>query len=89
MCGHESTNLLPENQEVIEYNDQKEKEYQDSLQAWDSYMRKVSDGDKSVKKPNGLKRRPQRRGHCSKEPIIVCKYSISYCLGNSDGQSNC
>ena len=89
MCGHKTTNLPPENQEVIEYNDQKEKEYQDSLKAWDSYMRKVSNGDKSVKKPNGLKRRPQRRGHRAKEPIIVCKCSISYCLGNSDGESNC
>ena len=88
MCGHESTNFPPENQEVIEYNDKKEKEFQESVKAWDSYMQKVSNGDKRAKKPNGVKRRPQRRGAHFKEPIIVCKCSVSYCLGNSDEQCN-
>ena len=88
MCGHESTNLPPENQAVIDYNDKKEKEFQESVKAWDSYMQKVSNGDKNSKKPKGLKRRPHRRGAHFKEPIIVCKCSVSYCLGNSDEQCN-
>ena len=87
MCGHKSTNLAPENQEIIEHNMIKEKKYQESLKQWDEYVRKVTNGDKSAKKPNGLKRRPQRRNNF-REPIILCKCSMSYCLGEFEETSN-
>ena len=87
ICGHKSTNLAPENRDIIEFNRKKEKEFILSLALWDEYIRKVTNGDTSINKPKGLKRRPQRRSY-AKEPIILCKCSMSYCLGEFEEKSN-
>ena len=87
LCDHKSTNFAPENSEVVEFNKKKEDEFQKALKLWDSYIQKVTNGDRNAKKPHGLKRRPQRRNDW-KEPIIICKCSVSFCLGEFEEQSN-
>ena len=61
VCGHQSTNLPPENEALEEFNRSREEEFQQNIQKWDTYTQNVAKGDTGVKKPQGLKRRPVRK----------------------------
>ena len=85
-CGHKSTNLPVENDEIIQYNKRKADEHSKSAKLWDEYMKKVANGDKNARKPANMSRRPNKRNF--REPIIMCMCSTSFCLGNFDTTKN-
>ena len=85
-CGHKSTNLPVENDEIKEFNKKKADDHAKSTKLWDDYLKKVTSGDKDVRMPSGMSRRPNKRNF--KEPIIMCMCASSFCLGNFDTSKN-
>ena len=85
-CGHKSTNLPVENDEIQQYNKRKADEHSKSAKLWDEYMKKVANGDKNAHKPTNMSRRPNKRNF--REPIIICMCATSFCLGNFDTTKN-
>ena len=85
ICGHKSTNLPPENEEVKDYNKFISDKYTSDSAKWNQYQQDVSNGKKATP-PKGLSRRPSRKA--SKEPIVMCMCSMSYCLGDFDTAVN-
>ena len=85
-CGHKSTNIPIENEEIKAYNKSKADEHSKNTKLWDGYMKKVAAGEKDTRKPANLSRRPNRRTF--KEPIIMCMCATSFCLGNFDTKRN-
>lgn len=88
-CGHTSTNLPIENDNIQEYNKEKTDEYNKDIQLWDAYQSRLNKGETNARKPSHLSRRPYRIRE-PKAPIIQCMCMKSYCLGDfENGAKTC
>jgi hypothetical protein len=86
-CKHRSTNLPPENDEMVEYNKLVLKNYEKDVKLWREHQKALSEG-RSSQAPRGLKQHPSRPK--TKEPILQCMCSTSFCIReNSDEGSTC
>ena len=88
MCGLQSTNEPEENENVIEHNDIVLKDYVAKLKVWSDYEAKKFKTVTAVRKPSGMKRKPQRGKFL--QPIIQCMCSTSSCMmEGTDINSSC
>ena len=81
MCGHKSTNFPLENDTIEKHNEAVERNFRKNLSEWESYKRKIANGENATK-PKGIPRRPVLKG--LKEPILMCMCYAAHCLGQFD-----